>query len=221
MIITQNKEFKEILDCLNGYKKLIIIGCGLCATSCQTGGEEQVMDMIEQLKDTWDGKVLKSLVIESVCDIRLTKRDLKKIKEEVGDADVFLVMSCGIGCQTVAEITKKPVIPSNNTIFIGQTERIGKYHEFCKACGDCILALTGGVCPITRCAKGLLNGPCGGVVDGKCEVGNYTNDCAWILIYNRLKELNNLELYENFRMPKDFKISNSPRNIDKTGSVVK
>ncbi|MFX1296645.1 MAG: methylenetetrahydrofolate reductase C-terminal domain-containing protein [Promethearchaeota archaeon] len=219
MIITEKKDFEEILNNLNGFKKIIIVGCGLCATACQTGGEEQVKEMKELLKDAWDGEVLNTLVIESVCDIRLSKRDLKKIKEDVATTDGFLIMSCGIGAQTIADLTKKAVIPANNTMFIGQTERIGVYHEFCKACGDCILAYTGGICPVTRCAKGLLNGPCGGVVNGKCEVGNYTNDCAWILIFNRLKELNRLDLYKTFRMPKDYKISSSPRNIDKLAVV--
>ncbi len=220
MIITENKKFEEILEALNGFKKIIIVGCGLCATACQTGGEEQVKQMVGQLKEIWDGEVLNTLVVESVCDVRLSKRDLKKMKEDVENADGFLVMSCGIGCQTIADIANKPVIPSNNTMFIGQTERIGLYHEYCKACGDCILAFTGGVCPITRCAKGLLNGPCGGVVDGKCEVGNYKNDCAWILIYNRLKTLNRLDLYKKFRTPKDYTIANNPRNINKVRGAV-
>ncbi|NVM53224.1 MAG: methylenetetrahydrofolate reductase C-terminal domain-containing protein [Candidatus Helarchaeota archaeon] len=216
MIITEQKNIEEIMDNLEKYKRIIVVGCDLCATACQTGGEEQVKQMIEHLKENWDGQVLNSLTIESTCDVRLTKRDLKKIQEDVENADAFLVMSCGIGCQTVAEITTKPIIPTNNTMFIGQTERIGKYHEFCKACGDCLLAETGGICPITRCAKSLLNGPCGGVVDGKCEVGNYVNDCAWNLIYNRLKELDQLAVFEILRFPKNYVISNNPRNIDKT-----
>lgn len=216
MIITEQKKIEEVLDLLKDSKKIIIVGCGECATACQTGGEEQVKEMAELLKEKWDGEVLNTLVIENACDLRLAKRDLKKMKKDVDEADAFLVMSCGIGTQTVADVTEKTCIPSNNTMFIGQTERIGKYHEYCKACGDCILGVTGGICPVTRCAKGLLNGPCGGVVEGKCEFGGYKNDCAWILIYNNLKKLDRLDLYGILRLPKDNKISDNPRNIDKT-----
>ena len=111
-----------------------------------------------------------------------------------------------------AVFSDKPVFPALNTMFMGAQDREGaELYELCSGCGDCVLHLTGGICPITRCAKGLLNGPCGGAVDGKCEVGGYTNDCAWVLIYKKLKSLNRLDLYETFRPPRDRRPSIGPR----------
>ncbi|GAI88242.1 unnamed protein product, partial [marine sediment metagenome] len=115
----------------------------------------------------------------------------------------ILVMACGVGVQTVGEYSGKIVLPASDTLFIGKTERIGKFYDMCKACGECILDETGGVCPITRCPKGLLNGPCGGQVEGKCEVGEYENDCAWILIWKNLTEQDRLDLFMTFRPPRD------------------
>jgi ferredoxin len=119
--------------------------------------------------------------------------------------------TCSTSCQTggeeqVSEMadTGKIVLPASDTLFIGETERIGKFYDRCMACGECILDETGGICPITRCPKALLNGPCGGQVEGKCEVGEYTYDCAWVLIYDRLKEQDRLDLFMKFRPPRDY-----------------
>jgi len=113
-------------------------------------------------------------------------------------------MACGAGVQTVGNYSDKIVLPALNTLFLGETERLGKFHDMCSACGDCILDETGGICPLTRCAKGLLNGPCGGQVEGMCEVGDYENECAWVQIYDRLKEQDRLDLFTKFRPPRDF-----------------
>lgn len=199
MIITEQKSMEEIEEMLKPYEKLFIVGCGTCSTSCKTGGEEEVIEMAEKLKD----RVVGYAVVEDPCDLRLDRRDLKEYKDKIKEADAILVMACGAGVQTVADYTPKVVLPALNTLFIGQTERLGKFHDTCKACGECILDETGGICPITKCAKGLLNGPCGGTVDGKCEVGDYENNCAWIDIYERLKDQDRLELYTVFRPPRD------------------
>ena len=200
MIITKAKPDEEIQEMIKPFKKLFIVGCGTCSTSCMTGGEEQVAEMVKRL----GSRVIGSTVVEDPCDIRIDRRDLKKYREQVSDADAVLVMSCGAGVQTIGDYSNKVVLPALDTLFIGQTERLGKFHDVCKACGECILDETGGICPITRCAKSILNGPCGGQVNGKCEVGGYEDDCAWVLIYNRLKEQNRLELFEAFRPPRDF-----------------
>ncbi len=200
MIITKQKPEEIIDEMIKPFPKLFIVGCGTCSTSCMTGGEEQVEELAERLGD----RVLGSKVVEDPCDIRLDRRDLKEYKEQIKEADAILVMSCGVGVQTISDYAKKVVIPTNDTLFIGQTERLGKFYDRCQACGECILDETGGVCPITRCAKGLLNGPCGGTVKGKCEVGDYEEDCAWSLIYDRLKEQDRMELFTKFRPPRDF-----------------
>jgi len=202
MIITKQKSMEKIIEMLEPFHKVFIVGCGTCSTSCMTGGEDQVIEMAEKLGD----RVLGSKVVEDPCDIRLDRRDLREYKEQIKDADAILVMSCGVGVQTIGDYADKVVIPALDTLFIGETERLGKFHDRCKACGECILDETGGVCPLTRCAKGLLNGPCGGQVNGKCEVGNYEEDCAWVQIYDRLKEQDRLELFTKFRPPRDYSV---------------
>ena len=199
MIITKQKSEEEITEMLKPFKKIFVVGCGTCSTSCMTGGEEQVKEAVKKLGD----KTVGFKVVEDPCDLRLARRDLKDFKEQVAGADAILVMSCGAGVQTIGDYSRKAVLPALDTLFIGQTERLGKFHDVCKACGECILDETGGVCPVTRCPKGILNGPCGGQVKGKCEVGKYENDCAWVLIYDRLREQNRLDLYMVFQPPRD------------------
>ncbi len=200
MIITRQKPFEEIQEMTAPFDKLFVIGCGTCSTSCQTGGEEQVAEMVERLGD----KVIGSAMVEEPCDLRIDRKDLKAHRGTISEADAILAMSCGVGVQTIGDYTDKVVLPALETLFIGETERIGKFYDRCVACGECILGETGGICPITRCPKGLLNGPCGGQVEGKCEVGEYNNDCAWVLIYNRLNEQGRLDLFTKFRPPRDF-----------------
>ncbi len=223
LIVTQKKEFGEVLDSLNknGLNRILIIGCSSCATKCATGGEDQVKEMAEKLIE--NGKeIIATKVFEEPCDFRLTKRDYRELLKEnpqVENADGALIMSCGLGCQAFQEVTNKIIVPSNDTVFMGVTERLGKFHEYCKACGKCYLGETGGICPITRCAKGLVNGPCGGCQDGKCEYGDYKNDCAWALIYNKLKETGRLDQFMVFQPPKNYILSNSPRNIPPTWTM--
>jgi ferredoxin len=200
MIITKKKPDEEIEEMTKPFGKLFVVGCGTCSTSCQTGGEEQVAEMVEKLGD----KVIGSAMVEEPCDLRIDRRDLKKHRDAIKEAEAIVVMSCGVGVQTVGDYSGKIVLPASDTVFIGETERIGKFYDRCKACGECILDETGGICPITRCPKSLLNGPCGGQVEGKCEVGEYEDDCAWVLIWERLKEQDRLDLFMKFRPPRDY-----------------
>ena len=156
MIITKQKTMEEIQEMIQPFEKLFIVGCGTCSTTCQTGGEEEVIEMAEKLSD----KITGYAMVDDPCDLRLNRRDLRKYKEQIGESDAILVMGCGAGVQTVGDYSKKIVLPALETLFIGQTERIGRFHDVCRACGECILDETGGICPITRCAKALLNGPC-------------------------------------------------------------
>ncbi len=181
------------------FERIFVVGCGKCATTCQTGGERQVHDLVEKISDRISGFA----IVEEPCDQRLTRRDLKAHRDTIADSDAVMVMNCGVGVQVIAHHTGKTVLPALDTMFIGTLERIGRYHERCKACQACFLHETGGICPIGRCPKAILNGPCGGQVEGKCEVGEYENDCAWILIWNNLKELDQLEYFTKFRPPRD------------------
>jgi len=191
LIITKAKPFPEILGSLDGEKAVFLVGCSECATVCKTGGEEEVVAMKDRLEQ--EGKDISGwVVLDPGCNLLEAKKEFRKAKEEIARADSLLVMSCGGGVQIAQEASGKVVHPANNTLFLGTVERFGHFQEYCSLCGECILDLTGGICPVTRCPKGLLNGPCGGAKDGKCEV-NPDNDCVWIEIYDRLKEIGRLE----------------------------
>ena len=182
MIITQKKPIEELLHMLEGVTKVAIVGCGNCAAACQTGGEKEVQEMKALLEEK-GFEVVATVVPEECCHKMLVKKDTKVLRS--CGAEAVVGMACGDGVQTVADNIPLPIYPANNTMFLGQIERVGIFHEYCRMCGDCVLGATGGICPITKCAKSLVNGPCGGQKNGKCEV-NPENDCAWIAIYNRL-----------------------------------
>ncbi len=209
MIITEKKPLEEIKESLKTSKKVFILGCGTCATLAQTGGEEQVKEMAQLLSDK---EIVGTVVAETPCDKRLLKRDLRAVSAALNAADTVLVLSCGVGVQTLAELTGKNVIPGLNTKFLGMTERIGEFYQRCRACGDCVLDETGGICPISRCPKGLLNGPCAGHMDEKCEVDR-EKDCVWVLIYKRMKDLGQLDKFREFRKPRNYQISTAPQQI--------
>jgi len=212
MIITEQKKLEKILEHLEGSKSVFIIGCGRCSTSCETGGEKQVKEMSGKL-EAKGKKVLGSVVIEAPCDDRLVKRDTKGHMAEIRKADSLLVMSCGVGVQTVAEILDKSAYPALESLFLGRTKRLGKFYEMCMMCGECVLDETEGICPIARCSKHLLNGPCGGSHDGKCEV-DPKYDCAWHLIFERLKARGKTDKLRKFRGPKDYSRVIRPRKIE-------
>ena len=213
MIISENKPMKEIISFLKDAQNVVIVGCSECAATCKSGGEEEVINMKASLEA--EGKnVLGYTLLEPACNFLKSKKDLKALKAELAEADAVISMACGDGTQTIAKNLKKtPVYPANNTLFIGETKRVGEFEETCKACGQCELAWTGGICPVTICAKGLINGPCGGAKDGKCEVSP-ENDCAWILIYNRLKDINQLDNMLEMRPIKDYSKQDNPRRLN-------
>jgi len=215
MIVSQKKPFDEILKALGSWKKIFIIGCGECATTCKTGGEEEVKEMKMLLEE--NGKIVTGWTVpDAPCVAGQVKMHFAKNKKAVDDAEVFLVLACGLGVQSVLENDRKkrPVYTGCDTLFGSVVDMTGLIlRERCAMCGECVLNITGGICPVTRCAKGLLNGPCGGSDKGKCEVDK-NKDCAWILIYNRLKELNMLENMKISRPVKDYSKINKPREVD-------
>lgn len=212
MIISEKKPLEEVLDYIKDAQKVIVTGCSLCATTCKVGGEEEIEEMKNILQE--NGKeVLGVKLLDPSCNLLKVKKDLKSLKEELKEADAIISLACGDGTQTIGKNVKIPVYPGNNTMFIGEIERVGQFSESCKACGECELGWTGGICPVTMCAKGLLNGACGGAKDGKCEV-NPENDCAWIKIYEKLKELDQLDNLTAIRPAKDYKKCANPRHIN-------
>ncbi len=204
--ITKQKPLEEVLPSLGKAKKVYIIGCGTCATICHTGGKAEVLEMKEKL-EAEGKKVTGWMVIPTACD-ELTREALAENAEAIKAADAILVMSCAFGVQTVTMYSDKPVYPALNTLFVGKEETPGHFIEVCMQCGNCVLATTVGICPLVRCAKSLLNGPCGGSVDGKCEVSPDT-PCAWQLIYDRLKALGQLDKMDEIVPVRDWSTSTS------------
>lgn len=210
--ITKQKTLEEIMPYLDKCKKVYIIGCGTCATMLHTGGKSEVLDMKEKLEAAGK-KVTGWMVIPTACD-ELTKYALEESAKEVESADAILAMTCAFGVQTIALYANKPVYPALNTLFVGKEETPGHFIEVCLQCGDCLLARTAGMCPLVRCAKSLLNGPCGGSVDGKCEISPDI-PCAWQIIYDRLAALGQLDKLEEIVPVRDWSTSREggPRTI--------
>jgi len=215
MIIGEQKPIKEILGMIENYSKIILAGCRGCVTVCSAGGEKEVgiLSSALTMARQKEGRPIeiKEVTLERQCDPEY----LEQIRGSVDEYEAILSIACGAGVQFMAEKYRRiPVYPGINTNFIGVTEEQGVWTERCQSCGDCKLHLTGGICPITRCAKSLLNGPCGGSSKGKCEV-NPEADCAWQLIYDTLKEQGRLDKLEVIIPMNDWSTSRDggPRKI--------
>jgi len=215
MIITEQKEFKEILQSLEGHKRVYLLGCGICATTWSTGGEKQVREMVERLTEAGKECTGWTVTEDATCDARMTRRLLKRNKEQVGAADALVILSCGAGVQTVASLLgDTPVYPGLNTLFLARIQNLSVCDERCRLCGQCILAETAAICPITLCPKGLMNGPCGGYEDGKCEVDR-ERDCAWVAIYERMDGWGQRERFLTIHEPKDWRADGHPGFVNK------
>jgi len=174
----------------------------------KTGGIEEVLDMKNRLQDM--AKLVTGWTVISITCDEMTEVTLRENNEAIQSANCILVMACGLGVQRVALYIDKPVIPALDTLFIGLEESPGSFHEVCAQCGQCVLGYTAGICPLTACHKHLLNGPCGGTNHGKCEVDK-EKDCAWTLIYQRLKEQGRLDLMRKYQPIKDSQVVPRPR----------
>ena len=208
--ITKQKPLEEIKQQLDGLERAYIVGCGTCATMTKTGGRDEVMAMKECLQSL--GKMVTGwTVIPTACD-GMTEASMRENNGAIRGANCVLVMSCALGVQRVGSYIDKPVIPALDTLFIGVEDSPGYFHEICDQCGHCVLGYTAGICPITACHKGLLNGPCGGTNNGKCEVDK-EKDCAWTLIYNRLKAQDRLDIMRKYQPPKNSQLVPRPRTV--------
>jgi len=210
MIVAERKPFAEIKETVKDYNKLLILGCGTCVSVCHAGGEKEVELLATELRmaNKLAGKEVEigEATIQRQCD----REYIEPIVEKAKDYDAILSMACGAGVQFVAEMLESiPVIPALNTRFIGVAAEEGIFAEKCRACGDCLLADYGGICPITMCAKSLVNGPCGGYKDGKCETSSERN-CAWIMIYERLVKQNRLDKMREISAFKDYSTQSHP-----------
>ncbi|MGQ9569335.1 MAG: methylenetetrahydrofolate reductase C-terminal domain-containing protein [Thermodesulfovibrionales bacterium] len=202
MIVAEIKPFEEIKEMLKGFKRILILGCGTCTTVCLSGGMKQVelLALALRMAGKIEGNEINvgEQTILRQCDPEF----VDSIKNEIEKYDVILSMACGAGVQALVErLGDMPILPAMNTMLIGIAEGRGVWSERCLACGECILYRTGGICPITLCAKSLTGGPCGGSQRGLCEVSKDT-PCVWQLIYRRLGKLNQLHLLKEVTEPK-------------------
>jgi ferredoxin len=208
--ITKQKPFDEIKEQLANLDRLFIIGCGTCTTMTKTGGIDQVLEMKERLQEL--GKRVSGwTVIPTACD-EMTELAMKENRRAIEDASCILVMACALGVHRISLYIDRPVIPALDTLFIAVEDTPGYFTEVCAQCGQCILGETAGICPITACHKGLVNGPCGGTNNGKCEVDK-EKDCAWTLIYERLRDQGRLDLMRKYHPPHNFQVVPRPRTI--------
>jgi len=215
MIIVDRKPINEILAELDPCDKVLVLGCGECVTVCEAGGRREVAVLASVMRMHFlnqDRQVtVDELTLERQCDHEF----LEQIREVAGGYDTIVSLACGVGVQFTAEkFHTTTVVPGVNTSMMGVTEKRGVWSERCQGCGECILARTGGICPVARCAKRVMNGPCGGSTDGKCEISGEL-DCAWQLIIDRLKALERLGDYEALAPIKDWSTERSggPRII--------
>ena len=210
MIVAERKPFEEIKEKVKGHKKLLVLGCGTCVSVCQAGGEKEVGLLATQLRmaNKKDGENVEigEITIQRQCD----KEFIEPILEKAKQYDAVLSMACGAGVQYMAELLETmPVLPALNTRFIGITADEGTWLEKCRACGNCLLADYAGICPMTMCAKSLVNGPCGGYKNGKCETSTARN-CAWIMIYERLKKQGKLDRMRELNPLKNYGAQSHP-----------
>ncbi len=198
--ITKQKPSDEITGMLEGFSRIFIIGCGTCVTLTHTGGEPEVRQLKEDLSEK--GKLITGTTVVPVACDNLTRDFLSEFGEQIKQSDALLITSCAFGVQTIARQLKKMVVPAVNTMFIGKETAFGTFDEICTQCGTCIIGETGGICPVTNCHKGLVNGPCGGTNHGKCEI-DVNKDCVWTLIYKRLTELDRLDSMRKYQKPRN------------------
>jgi len=216
MIIAERKPLEEIKNMLSGYKKILLVGCRTCVTICWAGGEKEVGILSSQLKLASSREENELSILEATVERQCEKEMvIEELEDKVQEVEAILSMGCGAGVQTIAEIfEEKPVFPALNTTFIGMPEAEGVWVEMCGACGECLLYWTGGICPVVRCAKGLLNGPCGGTrKGGKCEI-DPEKDCAWVLIYQRLEKQGRLDLMRKYYEPKNYRVVKRPARVE-------
>jgi ferredoxin len=202
MIVAEQKPLEEIIKSIEGYDDIAIAACGTCVTVCMAGGEKEALKLKSaiELDRQQKGRSVRIRMIapKRQCDMEFLEDTL----EEIEGVQAVLSLGCGAGVQFMAELLRgTPVLPGLNTKFMGVTREIGVWAEMCQGCGNCILERTGGICPVSRCAKSNFNGPCGGSSGGKCEI-NPDTDCAWQLIYDRMKELGRVDRLYDIIEPK-------------------
>jgi ferredoxin len=215
MIVAEKKPIEEIIELVKDSKRILIAGCNECVTVCEAGGKKEVGIMASALRMYFMNEGKKVDIDEVTLERQCDHEYLEEIRDRIDQYDAVLSLACGVGVQFMAEkYFSTPVFPGVNTCFMGAAEERGVWSERCQGCGQCMLGKTAGICPISRCAKRLFNGPCGGSTKGKCEI-NKDLDCAWQLIIDRLKELDRFDDYEQIMPIKDWSTERAggPRKV--------
>jgi len=215
MIVAEKKPMEEIIEEIKHFENILVLGCNECVTVCEAGGKKEVGVLASALRMFFLKQGRKMRIDERTLERQCDPEYLEEIRDVADGYDAVVSLACGVGVQFTAEhYPSLPVYPGVNTCFMGVTEARGMWTERCQGCGQCILAATGGICPVARCAKRLFNGPCGGSSDGKCEIGKDTV-CAWQLIIDRLRALGRMEEYERIAPIKDWSTDRAggPRKI--------
>ncbi len=223
MIIAEQKPISEIAELVDNYDSLLLLGCGGCVTVCLSGGEKetQILASALRIKRRIEGRPIE--IVTSTITRQCDPEFIDSLQDLVKDFDVVVSLACGVGPQYLAErYQDKYIVPAMNTKFAGGSKKHGVWEERCGLCGDCILHLTGGICPVIRCSKSILNGPCGGSQNGRCEIDKDT-DCAWQLIHDRMKALGQLELLKKVMPLKDWSKSRDggPRRMTREDVVIR
>ncbi|MBI5231104.1 MAG: methylenetetrahydrofolate reductase C-terminal domain-containing protein [Coriobacteriales bacterium] len=213
MIVVRQKPVEEICSMVARHRNVLLVGCNTCAAVALAGGEKEVDTLIELLKLTMRRKgettEFSGCVLQRQCEPEF----IEHLDDRVYDA--ILSLGCGAGVALLSESADKPVYPALDTLFIGASQGFASWRAECSACGKCVLGQTAGICPVTRCAKGILNGPCGGVNNGQCELGD--RPCAWVEIYDRLETLERPEDFKEIIQPKDNSVKTTYNKLDLSG----
>jgi ferredoxin len=222
MIVAEQKPLAEIKAKVSGYSKIMILGCGTCVKTCFTGGEDEVSTLASSLRLAFKKEGRTIQIEEQTVERQCEDEFIKEAAAKMGNVEAVVSLACGVGIQMVGNrYAKTHVLPGTNTTFMGILEKPGLFVERCLGCGNCFIDTFGGICPISRCAKKLFNGPCGGSSQGKCEV-NPETDCAWQLIVDRAKEAGQLEKLAEYVPPKDWRTSyaGGPRKLVREDHVI-
>ena len=208
MIVGEHKPIEEIIESVKEYKNVLVVGCQTCVAVSLTGGDRAAKTMTKALTHAFKDSKTPHFFEDSILARQCEKDWIESFFDLPKGVEAILSLACGAGVQTMAAVYKSiPVLPGLNTTFLGALDEPGILNEKCAGCGDCLLGLTGGICPIARCAKRLLNGPCGGSSNGKCEISISLGrdvECAWHLIVERLKKLGKLDNYEKISKAKNW-----------------
>jgi len=215
MIVADKKPIEEIIEDIKDHQKILVLGCNECVTVCEAGGKKEVGILASALRMYFLNKGQEKKIDEHTLERQCDHEYLEEIRDDIDQYDAVVSIACGVGVQFMAEkYLAMPVYPGVNTCFMGATEERGLWTERCQGCGQCILSRTGGICPVSRCAKRVMNGPCGGSTKGMCEIDKEL-PCAWQLIVERLKALERFAEYEELSPIKDWSTDRAggPRKV--------